>query len=128
MRILCFCIGWSRSSNSLISHDEGPDKHAKRSGIRSAAPAYGTGLGLPSSMPRQVVPRGRSISNIPGDTTQDHFYGNSLDDSKYYRSDFRHPTESHSHSVYRQHPAKDEELDQETQEALVREAEMKLKR
>ena len=71
---------------------------------------------------------GRSISNIPGDTTQDHFYGNSLDDSKYYRSDFRHPTESHSHSVYRQHPAKDEELDQETQEALVREAEMKLKR
>ena len=28
-------------------------------------------------------------------------YGNSLDDSKYYRSDFRHPTESHSHSTYR---------------------------
>ena len=51
-------------------------------------------------------------------------HGNGLDDEKYYRSDFRHPTESHSHSVYRK---KDGELDQQTQEALVREAELKLK-
>jgi hypothetical protein len=32
-------------------------------------------------------------------------YGNSLDDDKYYRSDFKHPTESHSHSTYRAPPS-----------------------
>ena len=28
-------------------------------------------------------------------------HGNGLDDEKYYRSDFRHPTESHSHNTYK---------------------------
>ena len=109
-------LGGRRPSSSLISHDEGPDKHATRSGVRVTAPAYGTGLGLPSSLPRQAPLRAPA--------PEPSHYGNNLDDEKYYRSDFRHPTESHSHSVYRK---KDGELDQQTQEALVREAELKLK-
>ena len=133
-----FYTGWSRSSNSLISHDLGPDKHAVRSGIRSTAPSYGTGLGLPSTIPRQAPIRGGGGA-YPQDssTTQ---YGNNLDDANYYRSDFKHPTESHSHSVYHPHPSTgddsidqrqrlgDDYLDPATQEALVREAELKLKR
>ena len=49
-------------------------------------------------------PQSRSVigyDDVRQNAEPSSHYGNNLDDANYYRSDFKHPTESHSHSTYK---------------------------
>ena len=91
------------SNNNLSGNNSRYSENIQRNTARDRYEEYLRSMDLKtSSQPASRSVIGYDDTRAPSLTYEPpSHYGNSLDDDKYYRSDFKHPTESHSHSTYK---------------------------